>query len=69
VPLHSGTASLAADCHWTQEIFNAGHLPYGATRSFHFELLTIRGKQTKKFFHVTIYRLDSGRYELTTYIL
>jgi hypothetical protein len=44
-------------------------LNYGCTRSRSFALLTLRGKPTRKYFHVTIYRLDSGRYELTTYVL
>jgi hypothetical protein len=33
------------------------------------QIVTLRGKFTKKYFHVNIYRLPSGRYELNTYIL
>jgi hypothetical protein len=42
---------------------------YEQTRQGDFELDFFRGKPTRKFFHVSIYRLDSGRYELTTYVL
>jgi len=45
------------------------HLAYGTTRRGDFKLETIKGKPTGKFFHATIYRISSGRYELTTYIL
>lgn len=45
------------------------HLGYGETRSVNVELDTLKGKPTKKWFHVSIYRMDSGRYELTTYVL
>jgi hypothetical protein len=43
-------------------------LNYGATRRESFELALLRDKPTRKFFHVVLYRMDSGRYELTTYI-
>lgn len=67
-PVFSGFG-LPAEYHWTQQIFDAGHLAYGQTRNHNFELLTLKGKQTRKWFHVTIYRMDNGRYELTSYIL
>jgi hypothetical protein len=54
---------------WVSEIYNRGHVAYGTTHSFNFEIKTYRGKPTRKWFHAVIYRLDSGRYELTTYIL
>lgn len=44
-------------------------LAYGLTRKGDFELDFLRDKRTKKFFHAVICRLDSGRYELTTYVL
>jgi hypothetical protein len=47
----------------------AGHLNYGNDRSGNFEIASLRGKSTKKWFHAQIYRMDSGRYELTTYVL
>ena len=42
---------------------------YGQVRNYNFELGTIKGRPTRKWFHVVITRLDSGRYELVTYIL
>lgn len=54
---------------WVNEIYDRGHVAYGTTHSFNFEIKTLKGKPTRKWFHVVIYRLDSGRYELTTYIL
>lgn len=44
-------------------------LSYGDTRRISLKLETFQGKPTKKYFHVTIYRLDSGHYELTAYTL
>jgi len=43
-------------------------LAYGQTRRGDFSLDLLRDKPTRKFFHATICRLDSGRYELTTFI-
>jgi Fe-S-cluster-containing hydrogenase component 2 len=42
---------------------------YECSDSWDFQIATMRGKPTRKYFHVCIYRLDSGRYELNTYIL
>jgi hypothetical protein len=44
-------------------------LHYNDTRRASFPVLSLRDKPTRKFFHVVICRLDSGRYELTTYVL
>ncbi len=66
--LFSGPTTPADD-HWTQDIFKTGHLGYGETRSFNFEIKTIKDKPTRKWFHATFYRMDSGRYEVTSYIL
>ena len=44
------------------------HLAYGLYRRGDFQLDSFRGKPTKQFFHVIIYRMDSGRYELTAYV-
>ena len=53
------------------EIWNLCQEPlfYGQYRQGDFQLDTLRGRGTKKYFHVVIYRLDSGRYELTAYVL
>ena len=60
-------AVLASDT--IREAFMFGGIPYGQTKEGHGEISTLRGKSTKKFAHVTIYRMDSGRYELTCYVL
>lgn len=52
-----------------REEFATGGVPYGTTREGHVEIEFLKGKKTKKHFHVSIYRMDSGRYELTCYIL
>ena len=46
-----------------------GGVSYGQTVSRDFEIATLKGKATKKFAHATLYRMASGRYELTNYIL
>jgi hypothetical protein len=43
-------------------------ITYGETRHASFEITALKGKKTSKFFHIVIYRLESGRYELTCYI-
>jgi hypothetical protein len=49
--------------------FEFDGIPYGQTKQAHAEIATIKGKKTRKFAHVSIYRMDSGTYELTLYIL
>lgn len=48
--------------------FNGG-VSYGQTVSKSFELVSLKGKKTKKWAHISLYRMESGRYELTNYIL
>jgi hypothetical protein len=55
---HPGDVDMMAD-----EPLNYGHTRRG---SFSIELL--RNRRTRKYLHVVLYRMDSGRYELTTYI-
>ena len=50
------------------EKFNGG-VTYGATVSRSFELLSLKGKPTRKGAHCVVYRMESGRYELTAYVL
>jgi len=50
------------------EKFNGG-VSYGQSVSRSFELLTFKGKATRKGAHVSLYRMESGRYELTAYVL
>lgn len=49
-----------------REQMGAEHIPY---RSFDFELESLKGRKTRKWLHVVITRLDSGHYELVTYVL
>lgn len=41
---------------------------YGETMEDHRELATLKGKGTRKWAHASIYRMENGRYELTSYI-
>lgn len=43
-------------------------IPYGQTKDCHAEVSTVKSKTTRKWVHVSIYRMDSGRYELTLYL-
>lgn len=54
---------------WADKIYERGHIAYGHTHSFDFEIATRKDRKTRAWFHVVIVRLDSGRYELTTYAL
>lgn len=47
----------------------AGGVSYGQTRSASFALQTYKGRNTGKYASLSIYRMESGRYELTAYIL
>ena len=44
-------------------------VPYGTSKRFDGELKSYKGKNTRKWFHVTITRMDSGRYEVVSYPL
>lgn len=46
-----------------------GGVNYGETVSANFEIDTLKGKSTRKYFHVSIYRMENGKYEVTSYIL
>jgi hypothetical protein len=41
---------------------------YGQTMEDHRELASLKGKGTRKYAHASIYRLETGRYELVSYI-
>ena len=41
---------------------------YGETGSVHARMITPKGNEAQKCLHVSIYRMESGRYELTAYI-
>lgn len=51
-----------------REKFAYGGIPYNQMKESHTEILSIKGKKTKKYFHVIITRLDNGTYELVSYI-
>lgn len=46
-----------------------GGVPYGTYKSISFELEFYKGKATKKYLHMTVWRHDSGRYEINSYVL
>lgn len=46
-----------------------GSVSYGQTSSENFRLESLKGKTTRKWLHVIIYRMETGRYELTVYFL
>lgn len=45
------------------------HISYNSKAEKHFEIKSLKGKKTRKWLHVNIYRLDSGRYEVNCYCL
>jgi hypothetical protein len=47
---------------WTE------HVPYGGTVQYHLPMIvTATGNPAKKWLHISLYRMDSGNYELTHY--
>lgn len=51
------------------EPFQYGGITYGTHKEGHYPILTIKGKPTKKYFHVILTRMDSGTYEPVFYAL
>ncbi len=49
--------------------FEFDGIPYGTHKEGHYPILTKKGKPTKKYFHVTLTRMDSGMYEPVFYVL
>jgi hypothetical protein len=49
--------------------FQFDGVPYGTNKSVNIELALLKGKPTRKWAHLTVWRLDSGRYEWNVYIL
>ena len=49
--------------------FTFGGMVYGETKSQSFPLESYKGKATRKYAHVTIWRHETGRYEENTYVL
>ena len=44
------------------------HVDYGTTVKYHIPMLTKGGFPARKYLHISLYRMDSGRYELTTWL-
>lgn len=61
-------AAIVLDYAFFDRITFSG-VPYGHTVEAHAELATYKGKPTKKWGHVTIYRQPTGTYELNVYVL
>lgn len=47
---------------WTE------HVSYGTSVKYCIPLLTSQGNPARKHLHISLYRMDSGRYELTTWL-
>lgn len=47
--------------------YSTGGINYGETSRTHWEIVSIKGKKTRKYFHVIITRMDNGKYELVSY--
>jgi hypothetical protein len=48
--------------------FYPEHIKYGETRSYHIKLLKNGEPVKNKMLHISLYRMESGKYELTNYI-
>jgi hypothetical protein len=51
-----------------REEFTYGGISYETSKTVHIPIVSINGKKTKKYFHISIYRLHSGNYELVSYV-
>jgi len=71
VALHANIIDAGAEIapDWSCNIYDKGHVAYGTTHTFDWPIVSLKGKPTRKYFHASIYRMDSGRYEVTSYIL
>ena len=63
--IHAKAKLLAPDHFFS---FTSG-ISYGTTAELHGELSEYNGRPTRKFAHASVYRLESGKYELTFYVL
>lgn len=50
------------------DYFHLQHVHYGTTGRVHARMITPKGNEASRWLHVSIYRMDSGRYELTAYL-
>ena len=51
------------------EPFQFGGIPYGTNKSANYPLLSLKGKKTRKYYHVVLTRMGTGSYELVEYVL
>lgn len=54
---------------WAGRCVAVSPVNYGETLSLSFPLISLKGRATRKHLQISIYRLESGKYELTTYFL
>jgi hypothetical protein len=71
--IHSTLADSRNDVRLTDpdafiNVYQFDGISYGKTKEAHAQIATHKGKPTKKYAHASIYRMDSGRYELTLYV-
>lgn len=52
-----------------REPFTFDGVKYGESKESHSPIVSLKGKNTKKYAHLTIYRTTSGRYEVNVYVL
>jgi hypothetical protein len=62
------TDHIELDPRWSEDVCRE-HIAYGTVRTFDFPVIAYKGKPTRKYFHVCIYRDEKGRYELVSYLL
>lgn len=60
-------ASFVEQTIWDRYTFDG--LKYGENKEAHAEIETLKGKKTSKWVHVTVWRHETGRYEVNSYVL
>lgn len=48
--------------------FTFGGVAYGTNKDAHFELISFKGKPTRKFGHINVWRSETGLYEVNAYV-
>lgn len=65
--LKESGASFIEQNIWDRFTFDG--LKYGENKEAHTELESLKNKKTSKWGHVTVWRHETGRYEVNSYIL
>jgi len=52
-----------------REPFALDGIAYETKKDANYKLISYKGKPTRKYLHVSIYRMPTGRYELTHYVM